>query len=64
MNTQVTKDFSDRWSVYLGVENLNNFTLNNPIISAAEPFSEYFDSSLVWGPIFGRMAYAGFRYRL
>jgi outer membrane receptor for ferrienterochelin and colicin len=64
MNAQVTKDFDDRWSVYLGVENLNNFTLSNPIIAANQPFSPYFDSSLVWGPIFGRMAYAGFRYRI
>jgi outer membrane receptor for ferrienterochelin and colicins len=64
MNAQVTKDFKDRWSVYLGVENLTNFRLNNPIIASEEPFSPYFDSSLVWGPIFGRMAYAGFRYRL
>lgn len=64
MNAQVSKDFKGRWSVYIGVENLNNFTLNNPIISAGEPFSPYFDSSLVWGPVFGRMAYAGFRYKL
>ncbi|QOI98353.1 MAG: TonB-dependent receptor [Flammeovirgaceae bacterium] len=64
MNAQVTKDFNDRWSVYLGVENLNNFTLANPIVAADQPFSPYFDSSMVWGPIFGRMAYAGFRYRI
>ena len=64
MNAQITKDFSNRWSVYLGVENVSNFTLERPIISAEEPFSDYFDSSLVWGPIFGRMTYAGFRYRL
>jgi outer membrane receptor protein involved in Fe transport len=64
MNAQVSRDLGNRWSVYLGVENLNNFTLNRPIISSEEPFSEYFDSSLVWGPIFGRMTYAGFRYKL
>lgn len=64
MNAQVTKDIRSRWSVYLGVENLNNFRLRDPIVSAEEPFSAYFDASLVWGPVFGRMAYAGFRYRL
>ncbi len=64
MNAQVTKDLKSRWSVYVGVENLNNYTLTNPIISSSEPFSPYFDSSLVWGPIFGRMAYGGFRYRV
>jgi hypothetical protein len=46
------------------MENLNNFTLSNPILAAGDPFSPYFDSSLVWGPIFGRMVYAGFRYRI
>ncbi|MBX2962714.1 MAG: TonB-dependent receptor [Cyclobacteriaceae bacterium] len=64
MNAQVTKDIKDKWSVYLGVENLNNFTLDSPIVAAAEPFGPYFDSSLVWGPIFGRMIYAGFRFRI
>jgi outer membrane receptor for ferrienterochelin and colicins len=64
MNAQVTKDIKNNWSIYLGVENVTNFTMQNPIISPDEPYSPYFDSSLVWGPIFGRMAYAGFRYRL
>lgn len=64
MNAQVTKDFNSKWSVYLGIENIGDYKLNDPIISNEEPFSQYFDSSLVWGPIFGRMAYAGFRFRL
>ena len=64
MNAQITKDFNNNWSVYLGVENINNYRLNKPILAWEEPFSPYFDSSLVWGPIFGRMAYAGFRYKL
>ncbi len=64
MNAQVTKDLEERWSVYLGVENISNFRLKDPIISASEPFSPYFDSSLVWGPIFGRMTYLGVRYRI
>lgn len=64
MNAQVTKDLKSRWSIYVGVENINNYTLKDPLISASEPFSQYFDSSLVWGPIFGRMAYGGFRYRV
>lgn len=64
MNAQVTKDLQERWSLYLGVENIGNFSLQNPIISASEPFSEYFDASLVWGPVFGRMAYLGVRYRI
>src|SRR5690606_25787863 len=27
MNAQVTKNFNNKWSVYLGVENITNFTL-------------------------------------
>src|SRR5260221_209864 len=64
MNAQLTKDFGTKWSAYLGVENLTNFKLNNPIVSADQPFGPYFDSSMVWGPVFGRMWYAGFRYRV
>lgn len=71
MNAQVTKDFLDPkakkpsgWSIYAGVENLTNFRLANPIIAANDPFGMYFDSSMVWGPVFGRMWYAGFRYRV
>lgn len=66
MNAQVTKDIKEKWSVYLGVENINNFTLDNPIVAADDPFGLHnnFDSSLVWGPIFGRMVYAGFRFRM
>jgi outer membrane receptor for ferrienterochelin and colicins len=64
MNAQVTKDFGAKWSAYLGVENMTNFKLANPIVSAAEPFGQYFDSSMVWGPVFGQMWYAGFRYRV
>jgi outer membrane receptor for ferrienterochelin and colicins len=63
MNAQISKDLN-RWSLYLGVENVGNYKLKNPIIAADAPFSQYFDSSLVWGPVFGRMAYAGFRYRI
>lgn len=64
MNAQITKDFGDKWSVYLGVENIGDFKLKNPIVGAGDPFGAQFDTSMVWGPIFGRMAYAGFRFRL
>jgi outer membrane receptor for ferrienterochelin and colicins len=64
MNGQITKDVDSRWSVYAGIENINNFRLKNPIVSADDPFGPYFDSSMVWGPVFGRMWYTGFRYRV
>lgn len=64
MNAQITKDFGQKWSVYLGVENMTDFKLDNPIVAANDPFGPQFDTSMVWGPIFGRMAYAGFRFRI
>lgn len=63
MNAQVTKNFR-RWSIYLGGENLTNYKQNNPIVCADNPFSEFFDSSRVWGPISGIKVYLGFRYTL
>lgn len=29
-----------------------------------DPFGEYFDSGLIWGPVHGRKIYAGFRFLL
>ena len=63
LNAQVTKSWEDKWSVYVGSENLLDFRQQNPIIAADDPFGTYFDASLVWGPVFGRNIYAGMRYR-
>ncbi|MBU0765317.1 MAG: TonB-dependent receptor [Bacteroidetes bacterium] len=63
MNAQVTKYFRT-WSLYAGVENLTNFTQKNPVIAGDEPFGEYFDSSLIWGPIYGRKFYFGLRWAI
>jgi hypothetical protein len=35
-----------------------------PVIAAEDPFGEYFDASLIWGPVHGRKIYAGFRFTL
>lgn len=63
LHAQVTRNIG-KWSVYVGGENLLDFQQPNPIIASDDPFGQYFDSSLVWGPIFGRMVYAGFRFKL
>jgi outer membrane receptor for ferrienterochelin and colicins len=60
VNAQVTKAFK-KFEIYSGVENLFNFVQHNQIIDAANPFGPYFDASLIWGPIMGRVVYAGFR---
>lgn len=62
--TYLTKIKSNAFHVYLGVENLLNYKQKNPILSADVPYSKYFDASLVWGPIYGRMIYAGLRFKI
>lgn len=63
INAQATRGF--RWgSIYVGSENLLNFKQDNPIIDSENPFGSEFDASMVWGPIAGRLVYAGFRYKI
>jgi outer membrane receptor protein involved in Fe transport len=64
INAQVSKTFKKQFEVYVGAENILNYTQENPIQDAANPFSQNFDAGLVYGPIFGRMMYGGFRWRL
>ncbi|MEL6671139.1 MAG: TonB-dependent receptor [Bacteroidota bacterium] len=64
LNAQVTKPLGKSWEVYLGGENLLDQRQENPILSAEQPFGVYFDPSMVWGPIFGRNVYLGFRYKV
>ncbi len=60
MNAQITKYFR-KFEVYIGGENLTGFMQKNPIISPEDPYSPYFDASMVWGPLSGRRIYAGIR---
>ncbi len=62
MNAQVTKSLGKYWEVYVGGENLTNYTQKYPIISADNPQSEDFDASMVWGPLSGIRAYVGVRF--
>ena len=60
---QVTRQFK-HWEMYVGVENLFNFTQPNPIMGASDPFARGFDATMVWGPVAGRMVYTGLRYKI
>lgn len=62
--TYVAKIKSSELNIYVGVENLLDYRQNNPIVSADAPYSKYFDASMVWGPIYGRMLYAGLRFKI
>ena len=60
---QVTRKFKGI-DVYVGGENLTNYTQKNAIIAADDPFSQRFNASCVWGPLMGIKVYAGLRYTL
>ncbi|WP_460218040.1 TonB-dependent receptor [Psychroserpens sp. MEBiC05023] len=64
LNAQVTKVFSPKFEVYLGGENITNVRQNNPILGANDPFGSNFDTTFVYGPIFGSMYYAGLRFKI
>ncbi len=57
---QVTKRFKG-FDIYLGGENLTNYTQPNPIIGCDTPWLTGFDASCVWGPLMGIRVYAGIR---
>ena len=62
-SAQITKYFR-KWSIYIGSENLFNFTQSNPVIDAGNPRGDKFDATMIWGPMHGRKIYAGFRFNL
>jgi outer membrane receptor for ferrienterochelin and colicins len=63
LNAQITRTFI-KWDLYVGGENLANFTQKNPVMGANHPFHQGFDGGMAWGPVTGRMIYAGMRYKI
>lgn len=63
MNAHINKSLAKGFEVYAGVENLLNYMQMEPIIDSKNPFGQYFDASLIWGPVMGRSFYAGLRYK-
>ena len=61
-NSQITNS-NNNFDLYIGVENLSNYVQENPIISSENPDSDDFDASLIYGPVMGRLFYAGLRYK-
>ena len=64
MNAQITRVFSSVFEVYVGGENMGNYTQSKVIVGAANPFGTNFDASMVYAPIFGQMYYAGLRFKI
>jgi len=61
LNAQIKRYFKG-WELYFGAENITDYTQENPIISADDPFGPDFDSTIIWGPLLGRRFYAGLRF--
>ena len=66
---QVTRRFKG-WEIYLGGENLTNFTQKHVVLGTrradgtVDTSLPNFDASCVWGPLMGIKAYAGVRITL
>ena len=60
VSAQITRWFR-HWSIYVGGENLTGFKQSTPIYGASNPWGNDFEPTLVWGPVEGRMFYAGVR---
>lgn len=64
MNAQISKSWDQKFDAYIGVENILNYKQENPILASDDAFGNYFDGSLIWGPVNGRNIYIGFRYKI
>lgn len=60
VSAQITRWFR-HFSIYIGGENLTGFRQEQSIINAANPWSDTFDPTMVWGPVQAAMFYAGIR---
>jgi outer membrane receptor for ferrienterochelin and colicins len=63
LNAQITR-YLKKWSIYLGGENLLGYRQRHPIVAANDPFGDYFDASMVWGPIMGAKIHIGLRFAI
>ncbi len=64
MNIQVTKVFTKSFEMYVGGENIGNYRQNKAVLGSQNPFGATFDTSIVYGPVFGQMYYFGLRYKM
>lgn len=52
------------FDLYVGCENIANYTQDDAIVSYDDPFSSEFNSMNVWGPLKGRKFYVGLRFNI
>ena len=64
MNAQITRSFSSTFEMYIGAENVGNYTQEKAILGSNDPFGSNFDASIIYAPVFGQMFYAGLRFKI
>jgi hypothetical protein len=64
MNAQITRTFSSTFEMYVGGENIGNYSQHKAVLGADNPFGPTFDTSIVYAPVFGAMYYAGLRFKI
>jgi|GEM_PF-3820 len=69
LNAHISKFFKGGWEVYIGGENLTNYTQEQPILGYQDPFGTdpyqrygNFDAASIYAPVFGAQVYAGVKY--
>lgn len=69
LNAHISKFFKGGWEIYLGGENLTNYTQKQPILGFQDPFDQSttidyanFDASSIYASVFGVQVYAGVKY--
>lgn len=63
LSAQVSREFR-HFTVYVGAENITDYMQPNPILGADDPWGKGFDATQIWGPVMGRLFYAGVRVRI
>ncbi len=64
INAHINYKVTSAFEIYVGVENLTNFTQEDPILDWQNPFGQYFDATHIYAPIAGAMGYFGIRYSI
>jgi outer membrane receptor for ferrienterochelin and colicins len=64
MNMQITRTFSSVFEMYIGGENMGNYSQKKSILGTDNPFGTNFDTSIIYAPVFGQMYYAGLRFKI
>ncbi len=59
LNAQISRNFTDKFRVYLGGENLTSYYQKNAIIDYKNPFGNYFDGGMIYAPIMKANFYVG-----